>query len=303
MPMQTRRPVHLVCVLAVAWISGVCLGDEGSGGHPAIARPSKDVVLSFVQPGRVSKILVEEGDVVKTGQVLVRLDDAAEKIRVEKLKLQADDTSKVKASEARWSQAKVDLARLELAAKEGAATKLEVEHAKLDATIERLRIELARLEQAQYIREHQEAKIRLDRMKLRSPIDGRVEQLFVSEGESPNAHAKVIRLVKIDPLWIDVPVPLVQAKGYKEGQKVMVTFAGQAEPVSGKIVYKSAVGDPASYTLTIRVEVGNPTSSPAGEHVKVDFGLPKEKPAPSAEGAGASGGKDQDKDESTSGKE
>ena len=58
----------------------------------AITRPSEDVTLSFVMPGRIAKVLVKEGDEVKAGQLLVQQDDAAELVQLEQLKAEAEDT-------------------------------------------------------------------------------------------------------------------------------------------------------------------------------------------------------------------
>ena len=263
----SRRLGCLACSLAAVGASA----DVCQGSIPAIALPSKDVTLSFVRPGRVAKILVKEGDAVKPGQVLVQLDDAAERIRLQKLKAQAEDDTAVKAGEARLAKRKVDLRRLEWAFKEGVATELEVENAKLDVRIAELSLKLAKAKKLQYELEYKEAKVHLDRMKITSPTDGLVEKIFLSEGESADALAKLVRVVKIDPLWIEVPVPLALAKALKCRQPAKVAFPGEAKPRVGKIINKPAVSDSASNTLTVRVEVANPSGDPAGEHVKVSF--------------------------------
>jgi len=263
----TRSLGCLACCLAAVGASAdVCLG-----GIPAIALPSKDVTLSFVRPGRVAKIFVKEGDVVKPGQVLVQLDDAAERIRLQKLKIQADDEIAVKAGKAKLAKQKVDLKRLEWAFKEGVATELEVENVKLDVTIAELSLELARAKKLQYELEYKEAKVHVDRMRITSPTGGVVKEIFLSEGESAEALAKVVRVVKIDPLWIDVPVPLASARGLKCGQAANVSFPGETKPRAGKIINKPAVSDSASNTLTVRVEVANSSGGPAGEKVRVTF--------------------------------
>ena len=83
----------------------------------------------------------------------------------------------------------------------------------------------------------------------------------------------MIQLVKTDPLWIDVPVPLTQAKKLTLGQEVLVTFP-EAEPVrspNGRVIHISAVADAASDTLGVRIEVANPLGRPAGERLTVSF--------------------------------
>ena len=244
-------------------------------GIEALTRPSEDATLAFVRPGRVAKVLVKDGDDVKAGQELVRLDDQAELAQLAQLKAQAEDLIRIKAAEAQLAQKKVDLAKLEWAFQRNAATKLEVDHAKLDVLIAELSLDLANIQRAQDPRKYEEAKIQIDRMRLLSPIDGKVETVLVEPGESADALEKILRVVKTDPLWIDVPVTLPQTRGLKRGDdNVQVTFDYESPRplrLAGKIIHIAAVADPASQTLTVRVEAPNPSGRPAGEHVWVSF--------------------------------
>jgi HlyD family secretion protein len=197
----------------------------------AITNPSADVTMSFIQPGIISKVLIKEGDKVKTGQLLIEQD--------------------LEAAEASLAQKKVDLKRLEWAAGRGSATDLEVEHARLDVKI---------------------AQIIVDRMRLKSPIAGTIEKIDVEVGEAVDGLADVLRVVKTDPLWIDVPVPLAKGRTLKLGQTAKVVFPdSDGVPLVGKIIYISTVADAASSTLRTRVEVPNKLNRPAGEHVGITF--------------------------------
>ena len=117
----------------------------------------------------------------------------------------------------------------------------------------------------------EEARIRVEHMQLRSPIVGTVEKLDVEPGESVNALADVVRVVRIDPLWIDVPVPLTTGRTLQVGRRTSVEFPNSAEKIEGRITFVAAVADAASSTMQVRVEVPNPAKRPAGEHVKVSF--------------------------------
>jgi len=240
----------------------------------AITRPSADVALSFVRAGQVAEVLVKEGDAVKAGQLLARQDDTAEQIQLEQLKAEAEDTVRVEAAEAQLAQKREDLKKLEWAQKEGAATEWEVAHARLEVRIGELSLELARFEREQAGRKFEEAKAQLERMRLSSPVAGLVEEVKVEPGEAAEPMAAVIRVVKIDPLWVDVPAPLVQGRRLRAGQAATVAFPGEAISVSGKVVYTAAVADAASDTLSVRVEVPNPSGRPAGERVQVRFSSP-----------------------------
>jgi membrane fusion protein (multidrug efflux system) len=284
--MLRTRMVGLIVVtgLAVggwvgAWGAGGVTGSgaaslSGAGAIRAITKPSADVVQSFVQPGRIAAVHFKEGDAVKAGQALVQQDDAAEQVLLAQLKAQSEDMTQIRASEASLEQKKVDLQKLEKAAASNAATALEVEHARLDVTIAQLSLELAQFEHEQAGRKYQEQKVRVENMLLKSPIDGYIEKIEVEVGESVNTTTEVIRVVQVDPLWIDVPVPLAQAAGLKTGMTAQVELAesgGKSLIGEGRIIFVGAVADAASDTLRVKIEVPNKARRPAGEHVLVSF--------------------------------
>jgi RND family efflux transporter MFP subunit len=252
-------------------------GLPSAGANPgirAVTRPSADITLSFVQPGRVAHVDCREGDSVKGGQVLIRQDDTAEQVQLAQLKAQAEHITQIRASEASLAQKRVDLQKMEKAAASKAATALEVEHARLEVTIAELSLELAKFEHEQAGERYREQKIRIGYMQLESPIDGRIEDIKVEVGESINAVTEAIRVVRTDPLWVDAPVPLAQALGLEAGKTAQVQFGPTDNPAkveSGRILFVAAVADAASGTLRVRVEVPNKDGRPAGEHVLIVF--------------------------------
>jgi RND family efflux transporter MFP subunit len=249
-------------------------GDEAV---EAITRPSKDVTLSFTRPGRVVEVLVTDGDDVTAGATIVRLDDTADQAALAQLKAESEDTVRVEAADAKLAQSRVDLKKIEWAADRGAATPLEVEHAKLDVLIAELSLKLAKFEREQAGRKYEEVRLQLARMRMASSIDGKVERVFVEVGESVDALAEVVRVVSTDPLWIDAAVPLDQAAGLKVDRPALVTLhdqdspAAKAEATMGKIIHIASVADAASDTLVVRVEVPNPEHVPAGQRVWISF--------------------------------
>ncbi|MEJ2647716.1 MAG: efflux RND transporter periplasmic adaptor subunit [Sedimentisphaerales bacterium] len=261
--------------------SGVMLlcGQAYAGSNQplkAITKPCADVTLSFVQPGTIAKINYKEGDLVHVGDVLVQQDDSVEQIKLEQLKAESEDTTTIKHAEITLQQRDVDLKRLE--DRPEATTETEIEYARLNQQIAQLQLHIAQFQHEQAIRKYEEAKKQLDRMTLKSPIDGRVEKIDavkgeeVEEGESVNALQDVIRIVRIDPLWIDVPVPFAQTANLRNGAKALVDFP---EPkrmtLEGQVIFISSVGQAGSDTLTIRVQVPNKSNRPASENVLVSF--------------------------------
>ena len=264
--------VFLSLIIVSIAIPAMSIQADFEPGVAAITAPSADITLSFVQPGRIADINIKEGQSVKTGQVLVQQDDTVERARLAQLEADSQNIINVQAGEASLAQKQVDLKKLEKAAALNAATALEVEHAKLDVKIADLSVKLAVFEHEQAQRKYEEAKIQIDNMSLKSPVDGIIEKVEFEAGESVNALEDVVRVVQINPLWIDVPVPLTKARDLRNKNTADVIFPGPKETsVEGTIVFIGAVADAASSTLRVRIQVPNKSLRPAGEHVRVIF--------------------------------
>lgn len=246
--------------------------DKTEPAYEAVTKPSKEVRLSLVQSGRIKEVAIKDGDRVQTGDVLVRLDDEVEKLALQQLKAQAENDTTIQAAEAQLEQSKVDLQRVEDLGEKDVATKYEIEHARLDKLIAELRVKLSTFELNISKIKYEEARTHLDRMILRSPIDGVVAQVIISAGESIEAYEKIVHIVKLDPLWVDVPVPLAKARGLELQAPAVVHFHGPGPAIAdGTIIHKAPVADARSGTLMVRVEFLNPSLRPAGEPVRVSF--------------------------------
>ncbi len=243
-----------------------------------ITAPNADVTLSFVVPGRVSEVLVQEGTPVRKDQLLVRLFDEPERIQCEQFKMLSEDRTKILAAQAELAQKRVDLKKVEMARAKGAASDWEVEHLKLNVRIASLALKTSQIERAQYQRRYDHAMSQLERMRLVAPIEGLVEDVSVEVGESIGTLGPVLRVVQNDPLWIDVPVPMAQASQLAVGQEAWITFpdAPATDAPNGRIINIATVADAASDTLRVRIEAPNPMKRPAGERVAVAFSAGQE---------------------------
>ena len=280
---MNKKIIMAVVVLSGALISGAADPPKKRPARfIAIARASEDITVSSTMPVRVDTVFVEDGDTVKPGQALVQLDDKAERVQMEQLKAQATDETHVEAANAQLDQKKVDLKGIEDARAKNAATILELQHAKLEVTIAELSLRLAKFEHSQNQLKYKQAEIQVSRLKLCVPTSEndkpgdtfKVFKVFVERGESVDRLKEVIRIIKIDPLHIDVPVPeeVVETLKIKVKQTAQVYFPNaKGEPVKGSIIYVADEIDAASGTQTVRVEIPNPKGIPAGKKVSVQF--------------------------------
>jgi RND family efflux transporter MFP subunit len=263
--MSHKNRLCLLGFLAILALTGASVAD----GLEAITKPSQDVKLAFVRPGRIDRVLVKEGQHVEANQVLMEQDDRAEQVQLAQLKAQAEDTTRIRYAAAQQEQKKVYFERLQKVSAT-ATTQTEIDLAKLDVTIAELSKELAEFEHSQDAKKYQETKAQVDRMRLVSPIAGKVEIISLQAGESAETQTPIVRVVNIDPLWVDVYVPLEEATRLTIGGTMHVASNPSGLSTSdGKIIHIASVAEAASNTLLVRLEVPNPSARPAGERVYI----------------------------------
>lgn len=94
-------------------------------------------------------------------------------------------------------------------------------------------------------------------LEIRSPIDGLVLEQLVQPGQRVEASAPLFKVARLDPLWLEIQVPAVQAAAIAPGAAVIARPAGMEAPVQGKVIAVGRVVSPGSQTVLVRAEVGD----------------------------------------------
>ena len=282
-----RRAAGWVLCLAFAASASEEESVDISGGVPptapgatalvvaGVTRPTYNALLGFMLPGVVEEIGVAPGQAVRSGDLLLRLDARAETHRLAALDREIANTIQLRTLRTRINQAKLDKERYAQAFIKGAATEMEVQHAALayDLSLLALEEEEFRLEQLKHSRE--ELLAVLDRMRLAAPHDGYAEEILVELGMTVDRNVPALRLVAIDPMQIDLTLPLEAALHLKAGANVDVLRPGGAASIPGTVAQVARIAVLSNRTLKVRVQAPNPDHYPAGLSLRVRFpGLP-----------------------------
>ena len=165
--------------------------------RPGRLIPFEESALTFETSGKVTGIFFEEGQAVKKGTLLAKINDAPLQAQLKKLEAQ------VKLAEDRVSRQKTLLEKDAVSLE--AYETVETEYKKLMADIELVKANIAQTE-------------------LRAPFDGRIGLRYVSEGAyvSPSTHVATISMT--NTLKLDFAVPDRYAQAMRPGVKVMFTF-------------------------------------------------------------------------------
>ena len=245
-------------------------------GIKAVTRPSQDAVMGFSFPTSVMERMVLDGEAVILGQPLVRADDREARAAVVLQTIRAESTLDVEAERKALELAELELEATKQATEGGGGSQFELQRSQLAADTAKLRLDASqqRLQEQQVQLEQLQA--RLDKHTVSAPFDGIVESVLVAVGDSVRESDPVVRVVSVDPLWIDVATPTEATMGLEDGDPAwcLVRIGDDVRLLDATIVGISPVADSVTGARRVRVEASNPRGLPAGLTAFVRFGEP-----------------------------
>lgn len=242
-----------------------------------VTRPSRDALMGFSVATDVREIAVKPGQKVKKGDLLVRGRDGEALAALVSQRIRAANMAPVDSAKAGLELAEVRYKRIMEAAAENATNPQEIDE-------RRVSVDAAKAQLANAIASNREEESRilqldetLQRYRLEAPFDGVVDQVVVDEGSTIEPPQPVLRVVAIDPMWIDLPVPVEETvrKNLKQGDAAWVLLdVPGAEQVASKVLHVSPVADAGAGTRIVRVEIPNSKGYPPGTRARVRFDAP-----------------------------
>ncbi len=190
---------------------------------------------AFVSPemsGQIKKILVQEGDEVTKGQLLVSLNTSVTENNIKEVKTNLELATKMFQKQKKlWE--------------ENVGSEIEFLQAKTNK--ESLENRLKSLE------------AQLNMSQIHAPFNGIVDEIYQKEGEMASPGMQVLRMVNLKELTIEADISETYLGSVKAGDMVAVSFPAYPEikldvPISrtGKMI------DQDSRTFRIEVRVDNP---------------------------------------------
>ncbi|MGB8168289.1 MAG: efflux RND transporter periplasmic adaptor subunit [Chthoniobacteraceae bacterium] len=223
------------CLLIAALTASLALAGATLAEDPAIlgyTEPSRIITVSAGDVGVIAEMLVKEGDRVKNGQVLARLDtsvlDAELEIARAEAKLAGTRNQRV-----------LDLAQ------STRVTPEELEKARTELTIK----------QAQVRRIDAMIEVRT----MRSPVDGVVTEIKRDPSESVSAASPhVLTVVQIDRLSVNLFLPPARVEKLKNGDQAELLLLDPERRVPATVEFVSPIIDAASGTVRVKFSIANP---------------------------------------------
>ncbi len=222
---------------------------------------SKEVDVAAKLPLRVKEVLVDEGDLVKPGQVVVRMDTVtldAELAEAQASLAAAQEQLAVAEAAIVKRKSEIELARIEkrrsgrlVAERAGSQREYDVRTMTLKTTTAALAEEQAKLkvalEQVDVARANvAKTQSRIDDATLASPVLGRVLYRLAEPGEVLAPGGKALTLVNLEDVYMEIFLPSEQAAALKIGADARFTV--DSEPKRVGVGYVSFVSPEAQFT-------------------------------------------------------
>lgn len=199
---------------------------------PAVIEPNRVVTISAEVAARVERIGPQEGDLVKAGDLLVRLND-------ELIRPQCDSAqAKVKRDE-------IEFERMEALVRENATSRQDLDNATTDLAASKAHLA--------------EVRARLERTEIYTPLTGVLNDLPVEEGEYVDAGKPVAEVVDMAVVKVVVDVPERDIAFFAVGQKaeVVLQSKGQERCAQGIITYINELANPQTRSTAMEITLDN----------------------------------------------
>jgi RND family efflux transporter MFP subunit len=257
-------------------LSGSVAAQAASADLDCLIEPKVVVSVAPGVEGLIETVTVDRGDFVGAGKVIATLESSVERSAVASARYRAEMEAPLKSNQIRVEYGDRRLIRTEQAYKEGGVPLKDVDEAETAKVLAEIGVLEAKENTRLYELELGRATDALALRTIRSPITGVVMQRFLSPGEYTE-HAPIVKLAQIDPLNVEVIVPVALYGSITLGRLAEVR---PEAPVGGvyqaRVVVVDRVVDAASGTFGVRLELPNRDNRlPAGLKCKVRFGPPR----------------------------
>lgn len=193
--------------------------------------------------GEIQGLSKREGEAVRAGEVLARIDSTDAQARVRQA------TQQAQAAQAQVSIARRTLDNNQALVRQGfiSATALETSTANLAGAEANHQAALAALDIARKA---------LDDTNLRAPLSGQVSARLVQNGERVGVDARVLELVDLGAFELEAALAPADAVEVQPGQAVSLQVEGLAQPVPATVARINPSVQAGSRSVLVYVKVG-----------------------------------------------
>jgi RND family efflux transporter MFP subunit len=192
----------------------------------SVSGPLKAVTSAFIKArvaGELQDLIAREGDFVKTGQVIARIDATESKARVRQAQQQAES-----------AKAQVDIAKRSFDNNRSLVDQGFISKTALESSSSSLAAAEANYRAAQAGAELSVKS--LDDTVLRSPIAGQIAQRLAQPGERVAIDTRIVEVVDLSRLELEASLSAAESLAVKTGQVASLSMEGSTQTISARVV-------------------------------------------------------------------
>ncbi len=271
---MTRSPLSSACTLLAMLLAGA--GQAAAESFDCIIEPSAISTIVAAEKGVITDVPVARGDMVRKGDVLVRLQSDVEELQLELYRIEAETTVDVASAEKRLELRKTEYERARELENRQVGSRTHAEETEIEMNLTQLALDKARVAQRAAELQLRQSQALLARRTVTSFIDGLVLSVDAQPGEYANEQVALMSLAQIDPLHVDVFLPVEFYDSIKAGDRLAVTQTAPHERrLEATVKTVDHVFDAASGTFGALLEIANPDFSiPSGTRCRLDLEPP-----------------------------
>ena len=196
--------------------------ESGTTDYVGTASASRSVYLSSRYPGRLVRLNVGKGDLVKAGDVIAEVESQTV-------------VSSWEIAHSTLSQAEDGYERAKKVYENGSMS--EVKMVEVETKLAQARASAAAADAA------------MEDCRIKAPFSGVIGDVMVTEGEELDVIDQVALLLDVSEVEIDFPVPEKELSSINKGDRVVVNVPALGkENVSASIISKGIAASPLSHT-------------------------------------------------------
>ncbi len=247
---------RLLIILVSFCIAALMVTSVVQGQIDGFIEPFRSIELSSDETGAIAGLEVEEGDLVKTDQVIARLDVRVQELQLEIAAQLAKTTSQLVAAEQTLNKREEISNRLEELKRNGHASQSEIIRAEMELSIAHAKVLAAQEEKAVREIECRRAEVQLARRTILSPFDGVVAKIHRRQGEflSP-LHPEVVTIIQVDRLLATFAIPSAELSKFKIGKEFNLELGNRT--ITGKVHRIGVETDAQSGTVEVKLIIEN----------------------------------------------
>ncbi len=212
-------------------------------------RAVNSAVVKARVPGELQGLLVREGDVVKAGQVLGRVEASELQLRVNQAREQAQS-----------AKAQVDVAQRQFDNNKALVDQSFISKTALDTSLANLNAAQSTYNAAKSATDVA-AKSAAD-AALRAPISGQVAQRMAQNGERVSVDTRIVEIVDLSRLELDASLSALEASQAQVGQSAQLQVEGLSQSIPAKIARINPSAQAGSRGVLVYLSIDN--SAPSG---------------------------------------